>query len=162
MPVILDHVTGSEYHFSLAIEYEIPGGNLNGNETLFVVRTLVSNFIWQVVLLYCIWLQRNINERYSMKNELLMVIGADIILSVVNCSFLINSITDHQRNDIMPSLCNDNFPYPPTELIKLINMLVILYISIIHPLRGKKIYHRLLPTGRHYGFTKTMRDFLME
>ena len=40
--------------------------------------------------------------------------------------------------------------------------MLILFVSILQPLWSKKIYHVLLPTGRHYGFIKTMRDFLME
>ena len=35
-------------------------------------------------------------------------------------------------------------------------------VSVVWPLRGRKVYHMLLPTGRHYGFVKTMRDFLLE
>jgi hypothetical protein len=35
-----------------------------------------------------------------------------------------------------------------------------IYSGII-PLMHKKIYHTLLPTGRNYGLTKTMRDFLI-
>lgn len=34
--------------------------------------------------------------------------------------------------------------------------------SICLPLRKKKVYHVLLPMGPHYGFIKTMRNFLME
>ncbi len=34
--------------------------------------------------------------------------------------------------------------------------------SIITPIMKKKVYHMLLPTGRAYDLTKTMRDFLME
>ena len=158
-PVMLDHVRGSENHFNLAIEYQIPSGK--SQETTFMIRTLLAAFVWQILLIYCVWLQRNVNERYSMKRELLLVIGADIMISVVNSALLINSL-DEQRDYIMPQLCNSLTFYPTSELIKIINMIVILYISILEPLRKKKIYHRLLPTGRHYGFTKTMRDFLME
>jgi hypothetical protein len=34
--------------------------------------------------------------------------------------------------------------------------------TALYPLRLKKVYHMLLPTGRNYGLTKTMRDFLLE
>lgn len=37
-----------------------------------------------------------------------------------------------------------------------------LITSILLPLTSKKVYHTLLPTGRHYGLVKTMRDFLIE
>lgn len=36
------------------------------------------------------------------------------------------------------------------------------FISIEFPLRKKAIYHSLLPIGRAYDITKTMRDFLLE
>ena len=96
-----------------------------------------------------------------MKKELLLVICADLLISLANVLILFMSIK-HQRDNIMPSMCNSVTFYPISELVRLINMMIILYISIIQPVREKKIYHRLLPTGRHYGFIKTMRDFLME
>jgi hypothetical protein len=33
--------------------------------------------------------------------------------------------------------------------------------TALYPLKTKKVYHMLLPTGRNYGLTKTMRDFLL-
>ena len=74
-----------------------------------------------------------------------------------------NPNTDEfSKKPILGQYCEISSFYPITEIIKLVNLLLILFVSIIQPLRSKKIYHVLLPTGRHYGFIKTMRDFLME
>jgi hypothetical protein len=43
-----------------------------------------------------------------------------------------------------------------------LNVLGIFATSIVYPLCKKRIYHMLLPTGRHHDIVKTMRDFLME
>jgi hypothetical protein len=43
-----------------------------------------------------------------------------------------------------------------------INVFSLFAISIIYPLFKKRVYHMLLPTGRHHDIVKTMRDFLME
>lgn len=66
------------------------------------------------------------------------------------------------KKPILEQYCEISSFYPVTEIIKLINLMLILFVSILQPLWSKKIYHVLLPTGRHYGFIKTMRDFLME
>ena len=110
--------------------------------------------------MYCVWLQRNVNERYSMKRELLLVIFADVLISLTSTLLIFTNIGQNSQF-IMPDLCNHIQFYPATEVIKVVYMILILYISLLQPLREKKIYHRLLPTGRHYGFIKTMRDFLM-
>ena len=43
-----------------------------------------------------------------------------------------------------------------------INVFGIAVISVIMPLFKKRIYHMLLPSGRHHDIVKTMRDFLLE
>lgn len=52
--------------------------------------------------------------------------------------------------------------YPMTEFLRILNLLIAFVVSSILPLFRKKVYHVLLPTGPHYGFVKTMRNFLME
>jgi len=47
-------------------------------------------------------------------------------------------------------------------MIRDLNILGIFITSIVYPLFKKRIYHMLLPTGRHHDIVKTMRDFLME
>lgn len=49
-----------------------------------------------------------------------------------------------------------------TEFLKLMSLIIAFIVSVIVPLFQKKVYHVLLPTGPHYGFVKTMRNFLME
>lgn len=120
-----------------------------------------------MILVYCIWMQRNVHSRYSMKKELQMVLLIDIVTSFVYYYYLWYKNVFHERN-VMKRMCNplEIDPsaafYPATELLLLVNLVVILIVTIILPLREKKVYHMLLPTGRHYGLIKTMRDFLME
>jgi len=47
-------------------------------------------------------------------------------------------------------------------MIRDLNILGIFITSIVYPLFKKRIYHMLLPTGRHHDIVKTMRDFLLE
>lgn len=47
-------------------------------------------------------------------------------------------------------------------MIRDLNILGLFITSIVYPLFKKRIYHMLLPTGRHHDIVKTMRDFLME
>lgn len=102
-----------------------------------------------------------------MKNELLLVLICDLLTSASNMGLLYYAVFTNYDPEIgsraiLDEYCKISEFYPTTEIIKMINLLLILYVSIIRPLQGKKIYHVLLPTGRHYGFIKTMRDFLME
>jgi hypothetical protein len=59
------------------------------------------------------------------------------------------------------SLCQLLPEFPIVEIIKAISLISMYSISIIYPLTKKKVYHMLLPTGRAYDLTKTMRDFLL-
>lgn len=136
-------------------------------EANYFYRYIVTGFFWHCVLVYCVWVHKNVNSRYSMKKELLLVLVADLLTYIPNI-VLLNYSRENRMEDVGPLLqdyCNavDKFPwYPWSEIIKIVNLLLILGISIVYPLLEKKVYHVLLPTGRQYGFIKTMRDFLME
>ena len=96
-----------------------------------------------------------------MKKELLSALCISLIISLSNIMvFFI-----YRKNVfIYPSNCyqTTSIITSNSQLLHTFNLLALLYISSIQPLLQRRIYHRLLPTGRHYGFIKTMRDFLME
>ena len=52
--------------------------------------------------------------------------------------------------------------YPILQIMRDINVVGIAVISVVLPLFKKRIYHMLLPIGRHHDIVKTMRDFLLE
>lgn len=51
--------------------------------------------------------------------------------------------------------------YPLLQLLRDLNLMCLFVISIIVPMFKKRIYHMMLPIGRHHDIVKTMRDFLM-
>jgi len=63
---------------------------------------------------------------------------------------------------IVFTICNEQPDYPLLQMLRDLNFIAIYFVSIIFPISKKRIYHMLLPTGRHHDLVKTMRDFLME
>ena len=66
------------------------------------------------------------------------------------------------EDSVIVSVCELEPTYPILQLMRDINVLGIAVISLISPLFQKRIYHMLLPIGRHHDIVKTMRDFLLE
>ena len=129
------------------------------NEDAAIYVNVIWDFIWEVVLIYCLWLQKSVNKRYSIKIELMMIIFTLFFISGLVISLLIKG---YHEDSILITLCIDRLNYPPLILTQCFTLFIMLGVSIIWPLSMKKVYHKLLPTGRHYGFVKTMRDFLLE
>ena len=129
------------------------------NEDAAVYVNVVWDFIWQGVLIYCLWLQKNVNKRHSIKVELMLIIFSLFFISTEIITLLIKG---YYKESILADLCIGQLNYPPLTLTQCFTLFIMLGVSIIWPLTKKKVYHKLLPTGRHYGFVKTMRDFLLE
>jgi hypothetical protein len=93
-----------------------------------------------------------------MKNELLMVLGIGFGFNLASIGIFISQIGELS---IIRTICNMYPDYPVLQMMRDINVLGLFVISILYPLFKKRIYHMLLPTGRHHDIVKTMRDFLM-
>lgn len=66
--------------YSFAFSYEIGAINegIHSEERYFIIRSLLTGAFWQGILIYCLWLQKKINYRYSMKEELLKILAGSI------------------------------------------------------------------------------------
>ena len=51
------------------------------NEDAAIYVNIIWDFLWQCVLIYCLWLQKSVNKRYSIKFELMMIIGTLFFVS---------------------------------------------------------------------------------
>jgi hypothetical protein len=108
---------------------------------------------------YCLWLQTLVHKKYSMKNELLLVLGIGYGFNIASIILYMTLIGDES---IVSSICNMLPEYPILQMMRDLNIYALFIVSIVYPLCKKRIYHMLLPTGRHHDIVKTMRDFLME
>ena len=111
-----------------------------------------------MAIVYCLWLQTLVHQKYSMKGELLMVLT---IGSIFNLTSIILYAANLGEQSIVMSICNQFTAYPILQMLRDLNVLGYFLCSIIYPLFKKRIYHMLLPTGRRHDIVKTMRDFLM-
>ena len=102
-----------------------------------------------------------------MIGELLLVVGINIGNAITKIALIAYGIRVNSKKEIgrgtslLYNFCLINPSYPVSEILRMISLLCYLLFSVIKPLFEKKVCHALLPTGRQYGFIKTMRDFLM-
>lgn len=94
-----------------------------------------------------------------MRGELLMVLGIGLTFNLCSIGLYSSKIGEQS---IVKAICIDLPSYPILQLLRDLNVLGYFLCSIVFPLCKKRIYHMLLPTGRHHDIVKTMRDFLME
>lgn len=87
-----------------------------------------------------------------------MVLGIGITF---NISSVILYWTQIGSLSIISSICQMLPEYPLLLLMRDINVICLFIISIIYPIFKKRVYHMMLPIGRHHDIVKTMRDFLM-
>jgi hypothetical protein len=119
----------------------------------------MHEFIWLCVMVYCLWLQTLVHEKYSMKNELLLVLSIGLLFNVISIGLYVSEIG---YISIVNAICIKMPQYPILQLLRDLNIIAYFIISIVFPLCKKRVYHMLLPTGRHHDIVKTMRDLLME
>lgn len=95
--VILDYTADSEGNvgnqikdFALSVELQIPVANENHLEVEleFIIRSIITGFFWHCILSYCMWLHKSVNERYSMKYELMLILICDLVTSALNFALL--------------------------------------------------------------------------
>lgn len=109
-------------------------------------------------MVYCLWLQTLVHRSYSMKYELLFVLGVGFFFNITSIAIYWSQIGEFS---IIMSICTLFPDYPILQMMRDINVIAIFIISIIYPIFKKRIYHMMLPIGRHHDIVKTMRDFLM-
>lgn len=67
--VVVDPCTGDPMCKDFAFGFEIASfGDAYEVEDYFIFRSLVTGFIWQLILIFCMLLHKNVNYRYSMNN----------------------------------------------------------------------------------------------
>lgn len=67
--VVFDPCTEDPMCKDFAFGFEIASfREADGVEEYFIIRSLVVGFVWQLILIYCMLLHKNVNYRYSMKN----------------------------------------------------------------------------------------------
>jgi hypothetical protein len=88
-----------------------------------------------------------------------LVISVNLFLNIVDLIMLSDQVGS---SSLFFALCTKFQFYPTIEVTKSLSLVILFCYSIVQPLLKKKVYHMLLPTGRNYGLTKTMRDFLLE
>lgn len=88
-----------------------------------------------------------------------MVLGIGLTFNLSSIGLYISKIGE---SSIVKAICIDLPQYPILQMFRDLNVLGYFLCSIVFPLCKKRIYHMLLPTGRHHDIVKTMRDFLME
>lgn len=109
-------------------------------------------------MVYCLWLQTLVHRSYSMKYELLFVLGVGFFFNITSIAIYWSQVGEFS---IIMSICTLFPDYPILQMMRDINVIAIFIISIIYPIFKKRIYHMMLPIGRHHDIVKTMRDFLM-
>ena len=114
--------------------------------------------MWLSVVIYCLYLQTLVHHSYSMKSELLMVLGVGILFNLACVALYWSQIG---KVSIIIAICQMLPEYPLLQLMRDLNVLFLFAISIAYPIFKKRIYHMMLPIGRHHDIVKTMRDFLM-
>lgn len=88
-----------------------------------------------------------------------MVLAIGFVFNITSISIYASKIGEQS---IVKAICDDLPSYPVLQMLRDLNVLGYFLCSIVYPLCKKRIYHMLLPTGRHHDIVKTMRDFLME
>jgi hypothetical protein len=69
----------------------------------------MSELIWLLILMYCLSLQRFTHSKYSMKSELIFIIGINLILNVGEFIFIILQMDELS---LFFGLCT-SFPFYP-------------------------------------------------
>lgn len=163
IPVLVSNARGEDNIFFTFIDVNTftfsPDETGISRELGFGIKQTIHEFVWLSAIVYCLWLQTLVHQKYSMKAELLMVLGIGFAF---NLSSIILYVTKIGEPSIIVSICNDFQSYPLLQMLRDLNVLGYFLCSIVFPLFRKRIYHMLLPTGRHHDIVKTMRDFLME
>lgn len=54
----------------------------NSKELGFGIKQTIHEFVWLSIIIYCLWLQTLVHKSYSMKNELLMVLGVGFVFNI--------------------------------------------------------------------------------
>jgi hypothetical protein len=136
-----------DYLFMMPVQIsDVP---VNSMQWLYhMSRFVVGLFAWQLVLAYCLWLQKKINPRYSMRNELTVILLLNQLISFCYLLLIISSFVDGNGKC---SLCV-NFA-PIVEMAKITSLVIAMVVTTVLPLFQKKAYHMLLPIGQNFAFT---------
>ena len=70
-----------EYKFYTMIEFSTPFSR--NEEVPFLVKSIIIEFVWLLVLIYCLKIQSLTHPKHSMKNELILIISVNLILQIV-------------------------------------------------------------------------------
>lgn len=60
----------------------------------YLLRGTIAGFFWHCVLCYCMWLHKSVNERYTMKYEIMLIIVSDLVTMILNINLLAFGVFD--------------------------------------------------------------------
>jgi hypothetical protein len=130
----------------------------NSKELGFGIKQTIHEFVWLSLMVYCVWLQTLVHRAYSMRTELLTVLGVGFAFNLASIGLYWSQVG--QRSMVL-SICQLLPEYPLLQLMRDVNVAALFVVSIVFPIFRKRIYHMMLPIGRQHDIVKTMRDFLM-
>jgi hypothetical protein len=96
------------YPFYTMIEFATPFARTE--EVPFLAKTLIIEFIWLGLLIYCLKMQSSTHPKHSMKNELILVICVNIFLSIVDLIIIGNQVGEPS---LFFKICSWFEAYPP-------------------------------------------------
>ena len=70
------------------------------------MNLVLLQFIWQSILIYCLWLQMYVNKRYSMKTELTTIILVGFLLDILSISYLLIYTWNEDGLSAMSAMCS--------------------------------------------------------
>jgi hypothetical protein len=68
------------------IEFSTPFSRVE--EVPFLVKSLIIDYLWLIILIYCLRIQSLTHPKHSMKNELMLIISVNIFLQIVEVILL--------------------------------------------------------------------------
>lgn len=62
----------------------------DNQELAFGIKEIIHEFFWLSIIIYCLWLQTLVHEKYSMKGELLFILFIGFAVNIAIIGFYIN------------------------------------------------------------------------
>lgn len=137
------------------------------DDLVFFIRGLFEEFGWQIVLIVCLWIQRNIPMDFGIIREIGSIFILSLLISlaqiVATAAYIFGGNPDSASFRIVIDgfQCLDR-QYPLNQLVVMLTSFVMIIASIVYPLRKLKEEHSLLPIQQVYDLENNLRAFLLE
>lgn len=143
--------------------YPSPVGTSTENGTIFFVRSLVEEVVWQFILIACLWMQKNVRMEFGLIPE----IGSILAVSLVTTLLEIATAAAYYgrgmalREVVSAFQCFEG-DWPINQIIVMLTCVVMYVASIVYPLSKMREEHELLPIQQVYDLENNLRSFLLE